>query len=75
MEQLVELREISADVAGRKRELRLGQLGQHDGLAAAVRSVFEQRQDAVRRLELTRRVTRSEGIAATGRRHALGSGG
>ena len=75
VEQLVELREISADVAGRKRELRLGQLGQHDGLAAAVGSVFEQRRDAVRRLELTRRVTRGEGIAVTGRRHGLGSGG
>jgi hypothetical protein len=57
MEQMVEGGKIPAQVSNLRRgELRLGQLGQHDGLATAVDPTLKKRLDAVGDLELLRRV-------------------
>ena len=61
MKQLVKLGQITADVAGRQGELRLGQLREHHRLTLTVRPVLEKRQDAVRRLELARAIAGCQG--------------
>jgi hypothetical protein len=75
MEHVVEGRHVLAHVGDVGRvQLRFGEFGQHDSLAAAVDPAVEERLDAVGHLELLRRVAGGiwAGLQAVASRAASG---